>query len=200
MELTEELLIATGNAHKLGEIRVLLDGLPFNVKGLPDFQPIEPAVEDGVTFEENARKKARHYAAGLGVRCVADDSGLAVDALDGKPGVWSARYAGEDASDRDNNAKLLCALEGVPGNGRTARFVCCAVLCGVDGACHIETGVVEGRIAFEVAGVHRFGYDPLFIPNGYDRTFAELGAQVKQQISHRARAFTALRAYLESRL
>ena len=141
--------------------------------------------------------EGRYYHEASGIPCVADDSGIVVDALDGAPGVYSARYAGENAADADNNAKLLRELATVPECRRTARFVCCAAMVHSNGRTHSETGAVEGRIALEPRGQSGFGYDPVFIPEGYARTFAELGGEVKQRISHRARAFGKLRHYLE---
>jgi XTP/dITP diphosphohydrolase len=193
-----KLLIATNNAHKVRELVDLLDGLPWNVVSLDEFPEASIPVEDGDTFEANALKKATHYCRHYGVWCVADDSGLVVDALDGAPGVLSARYAGRDGDDRANNAKLLSELAGVEESRRTARFVCCAALAGPDGETHTERGSVEGRVLFEPRGASGFGYDPLFVPNGYDQTFAELPLAEKQAVSHRGRAFRRLRAYLES--
>jgi XTP/dITP diphosphohydrolase len=149
--------------------------------------------EDRDTFAGNARKKATEIAAVAGVACLADDSGLEVDALGGRPGVHSARYAGEGASDARNNEKLLAELREVPDAERTARFRCSIVvveadgreLAAVDGAC-------EGHIGRELRGTHGFGYDPLFIPAGYDQTMAELGPETKNEISHRAKAAAKL--------
>ncbi|MCC6156166.1 MAG: RdgB/HAM1 family non-canonical purine NTP pyrophosphatase [Candidatus Hydrogenedentes bacterium] len=197
------ILIATTSVHKFTEIAAFLDGIPFQLKNLRDFPSIVPPDESGDSFEANAIIKARAYEEYFGVACVADDSGLVVDALNGAPGIYSARYAGEGATDQDNNAKLLAALESVPANERTARFVCCCALLipgGEPGAApHVETGTVEGHIAFATSGAHGFGYDPLFIPNGHDKSFGELGATIKSAISHRAQAFKKLRAYLLQR-
>ncbi|MCP4644850.1 MAG: RdgB/HAM1 family non-canonical purine NTP pyrophosphatase [bacterium] len=197
--MSSPLLIATGNRHKADEIGQLLAHLNYDIKCLSDMPPVDEAVEDGDTFEDNALKKARHYYQAFDVPCLADDSGLVVDALDGDPGVWSSRYAGEDASDADNNAKLLDALREVPESDRTARFACCAVLVEPGGKTHVESGAVEGRIAFECRGSHGFGYDPLFHPDGHEGSFGELGPSIKQAISHRAVAFGKLLTWLESR-
>jgi XTP/dITP diphosphohydrolase len=170
----------------------------WEVRSLADFAPVPEPEEDGHTFEINARTKALYYAGSLDALCVAEDSGLVVDALDGAPGVQSARYAGNGHDSTANNAKLLEALAGVPELDRTARFVCCAALAEPGRILHVETGSVEGRIAFACAGSSGFGYDPLFIPEGYSETFAELGPDVKQQISHRARAFAKICAHLRS--
>lgn len=194
------LVIGSGNRDKARELATLLAGLPWEVKSLADFPPLPEPEEIGVTFEENALLKARYYSAALGgVVCVADDSGLAVDALGGAPGVYSARYAGEGCSYADNNAKLLDALQDFAWHERGARFVCCAAFHDPAGEEHIELGTVEGRIASECFGENGFGYDPLFVPNGEDRTFGEMTPGEKHRISHRGRAFTQLRAWLASR-
>lgn len=196
--MREPLLIGTHNPDKARELAELLDGLPWDVKTLADFPPVPVPREDGQSFEENAVAKATYYTHCLGVWSVADDSGLVVDALSGGPGVESAHYAGEGCSYADNNRKLLAALQRVCEQDRTARFVCCAALASPDGTVHVETGSVEGRIALDCRGRNGFGYDPLFVPEGYDQTFGELPPPVKRAISHRARAFRKLRAYLES--
>ncbi|MCC6697449.1 MAG: RdgB/HAM1 family non-canonical purine NTP pyrophosphatase [Candidatus Hydrogenedentes bacterium] len=190
--------IATGNRHKLGEIRAFLDGIPWIISGLGDHPEVEAPEEDGNTFASNAFLKARYYSQRLGMPCVADDSGISVDALGGAPGVLSARYAGPGCTDDDNNAKLLAALAHVPEESRGARFVCCAAYVDADGREHLETGTVEGRIAHAVHGGNGFGYDPLFIPEGHVHTFGELDPAVKAGMSHRSRAFRKIRAYLES--
>jgi XTP/dITP diphosphohydrolase len=192
------LLLATNNAHKVKELIDLLEGLHLQVVSLAGFPDARKPVEDGDTFEANALKKAAHYSQYHGVWCVADDSGLVVDALDGAPGVISARYAGEDGNDAANNRKLLRELAGVETSRRTARFVCCAAMATPEGDSHFEMGSVEGHILFEPRGHNGFGYDPLFVPDGYDQTFAELPLAEKQAISHRGRAFRKLRAFLEA--
>lgn len=190
------LLIATGNPHKFDEIARFLDGVPWRLAGLREFPPCDAPEEVGDSFEANAVIKALAYCERFGVACVADDSGLVVDALDGAPGIRSARYAGDKCNDADNNAKLLAALEDVPGDKRTARFVCCCAFVTPGYAPHIERGEVEGNIAWQVTGAHGFGYDPLFVQRGYDRSFGELDPAIKAAISHRARAFEKLRAFL----
>ena len=194
------LLIGSGNRDKLRELRGLLSGSAWDVKGLGDFETIEEPEETEGSFEGNALLKARYYGRRLGVACVADDSGIEVDALKGEPGVYSARYAGQDCSYDDNNRKMLSALADVEASGRGARFVSCAAFVDEDGTEHIEVGTVDGMIARECAGEHGFGYDPLFVPEGYENTFGELGPEVKAKISHRGRAFRAMSAYLDSYL
>lgn len=191
------LLIGSGNRHKAAELQEILEGLPWMVKSLADYPAVEEPVEDGATFEENAIKKAQYYGAQFDVACVADDSGLCVDALGGDPGVYSARYAGEDCTYDDNNRKLLNAMADVPKERRTARFVCVAAMVEPGGEPHLERGVVEGLLASACRGVNGFGYDPLFIPEGHECTFAEMDPEAKHAISHRGRAFSKLREYLD---
>lgn len=194
--MIERLLIATQNAHKIEEIIDLLDGLAIPIKSLQDYPSVDEPVEDQPTFEGNALLKARYYAQHFGGACVADDSGIEVDALSGAPGVYSARYAGEHCSDDDNNAKLLREMTAVPDERRTARFVCCAALVTAEGLEHIIRGTVEGRIAATCNGENGFGYDSLFIPDGHQDTFGVLSPQTKAGISHRAQAFGEVKAYL----
>ena len=187
------LIIATGNPHKLDEFRQLLSNSPIVVQSA-DVCGGMPAVEEtGATFAENAFLKARalREIAPRNAWVLADDSGLEVDALEGAPGVYSARYAGPDAGDSDNITKLLRALQEVPAPERSARFKC--VLCVID---HNDTatyfeGHCEGQIALETSGKQGFGYDPIFVPNGYQQSFAHLGSKVKSQLSHRAKAVQA---------
>jgi XTP/dITP diphosphohydrolase len=189
------LLLASGNPGKLRELRAILRGLPVELVGLADAGAGEPPVvaETGDTFLDNALEKARAYAAWSGLAAVADDSGLEVDALGGAPGVRSARYAGQGASDQANLDKLLAALDGVPPERRSARFRCAAVL--VDpglGEWHAE-GVWEGRLLAAPRGGGGFGYDPVFVPDGWEMTSAEVDAATKDAASHRGQAFRALR-------
>lgn len=188
------ILIATMNEGKLREYQRLLAQVPgLELETMASLSMGVEVDEDRDTFAGNARKKATEIAAVAGVACLADDSGLEVDALGGRPGVHSARYAGEGASDTRNNEKLLAELREVPDAERTARFRCSIVvveadgreLAAVDGAC-------EGHIGRELRGTHGFGYDPLFIPAGYDQTMAELGPETKNEISHRAKAAAKL--------
>ena len=196
--MAEPLLLGTNNQGKVVELAEILRGLPWDIRSLADFPPVPEPVEEGDTFEANAVAKAAYFSKRFNVWCAADDSGLVVDALDGAPGVLSARYAGPDATDSDNSAKLLAALEGTPESERAARFVCCAAVVNPDGDVHVEFGTVEGRIAFECRGRSGFGYDPLFIAEGFDETFGEVDPARKLAVSHRGRAFRKLRAYLES--
>lgn len=196
--MAETLVIATGNKDKARELAELLKGLAWEVRSLADFPPVAEPEETGQTFEENALLKARYYSAALGgVACVADDSGLEVDALGGAPGIYSARYAGAGCTYADNNDKLLDALADFAWHERTGRFVCCAAFHGADGTEHTSRGTVEGHISMECFGDNGFGYDPLFVPEGEDRTFGEMSPKEKHELSHRGRAFAQLRAWLE---
>lgn len=192
------LLIGSGNAKKAAEMAALLKGLPWRVLSLRDFHAIDEAEETGETFEENAALKARYYGDAFGVACIADDSGLAVDALGGAPGVYSARYAGPGASDEANVAKLLDAMGAVRATDRTGRFVCVAAFYVPGGGVHLERGEVEGVIADHPRGANGFGYDPVFVPNGKFQTFAEMDPEDKHALSHRGRALAQLRAHLAS--
>jgi XTP/dITP diphosphohydrolase len=199
------LLLATGNLGKLRELRAILDGVPLELVGLREVGLGEPpeVEETGATFLDNARLKARAYAAWSGLAAVADDSGLEVDALGGAPGVRSARYAGEGASDQANLDKLLRELAGVPPERRRARFRCAAVLADPPGLVpewrewHTEASW-EGRIIEAPRGSGGFGYDPVFLPDGWDRTSAEVDAATKDAASHRGRAFRALRPAIQA--
>jgi XTP/dITP diphosphohydrolase len=189
-----KLIVATRNRKKIEEIGRILGGSGFELLGLdacPDCPEVE---EDADTFEGNAVKKAVTIARWTGAAALADDSGLVVDALGGAPGVYSARYAGAGAGDADNVRKLLAALGDTPAEGRTARFVCVMALAWPDGRVRTFEGRVEGRIGREPRGENGFGYDPVFIPEGRYRTFAEMSAAEKDAMSHRGRAIEKLRA------
>jgi XTP/dITP diphosphohydrolase len=189
------LLLASANQGKLRELRTILDGLPVELVGLAEAGLGEPpeVEETGATFLENALLKGRAYAAWSGLAAVADDSGLEVDALGGAPGVRSARYAGPGAGDQANLDKLLAALAGVPPERRTARFRCAAVLVDPErGEWHAEAAW-EGRVLDAPRGTGGFGYDPVFLPDGWDRTSAEVDQATKDAASHRGKAFRALR-------
>lgn len=186
-------IVATHNAHKLEEIRRILQ--PLGMEVVTDRMlgiALPEAEETGTTFAENALIKAADTCRFTGLCAVADDSGLAVDALDGAPGVYSARYAGENATDADRMQKLLKALEGVPAEKRTARFVCAVCLVFPNGDMVTATGTCEGKIAFAPRGTDGFGYDPVFLPDAHaGKTFAELSAAEKDAISHRGEALRA---------
>jgi XTP/dITP diphosphohydrolase len=194
------LLLATANPGKLRELRTILAGVPVELVGLADagHSPPPEVAETGTTFRENALLKAHAYADWAGLAAVADDSGLEVDALGGAPGVRSARYAGPGASDRDNLDKLLRALAGVPPERRTARFRCAAVLVDPEGGSWEAEAAWEGRLLERPRGSGGFGYDPVFVPLGWDRTSAEVDAATKDAASHRGRAFRALRPAIEA--
>jgi len=187
-----KLLIGTGNPHKTDEILRCLGAVPVVVLGACGWSGLREPVEDGSTYEENARIKAEKYAAQSGSPCLAEDSGLEVDALDGAPGVLSARYAGEKAGSRENNARLLRALRGVPAEARSARFVCVAALHLPGMGTWTCRGVCEGRIVEALRGEEGFGYDPLFCLAGEERTMAELSQEEKCRLSHRAKAMAQI--------
>jgi len=192
------IVVGTFNAGKVREIADLLAGLDMEVVSLQAFPGVQPVPETGATFEENARAKAEGLARQLGEAVLADDSGLEVDALGGRPGVLSARYGGEGLSDAERVERLLAELGGVPEAARTARFRCVVALADASGILAVAHGAVEGRIAERPSGCNGFGYDPVFIPEGRDRTFAEMEPSVKQSISHRSRALAALREQLRA--
>ncbi len=183
-----DLVIATKNRNKLEEIRQILAGTDLKVLGTADIQSLPDVVEDGLTFEENARKKALTIAKLTGRLTLADDSGLVVDALNGRPGVHSARYSGENATPAENNRKLLEELKDVPMKKRTARFVCVMALARPSGKVSVVEGRAEGIITSELRGREGFGYDPLFLVPDEGKTFAEMSSEAKNKISHRARA------------
>lgn len=183
-----DVVIASTNRNKVEEILQMLQGSKFKIISLLDFKDknLPDIEEDGLTFEENARKKALVIAKLTGRLTLADDSGLVVDTLNGRPGVHSARYSGKDATPEENNRKLLEDLKDVPTKKRTARFVCVIAVARPSGKVSVVEGLCEGLIAKEIRGAEGFGYDPLFIVPEYDKTFAELGSAVKNKISHRA--------------
>lgn len=195
----KELLVATGNRGKLRELEHLLAGVVERLLSLGDFPDLPPVSEDGTTFAENALKKARHAARQTGRVALADDSGLVVAALDGRPGVHSARFAGPDADDARNNAKLLQELAEIPAERRQAAFHCVIALCQPDGVCRTFTGELPGLILTAPRGEEGFGYDPLFLVPEYGKTLAELPLAVKNRISHRGRALAQLKAFLAAR-
>ena len=214
------IVIATRNAHKVGEIHAILGG-DFQFLTLNDFPDAPKVIEDAGTFAGNATKKAVELAHWLSITSpatrhssplfvLADDSGLEVDALDGAPGVHSARFAAPDSaksgntSDADNNARLLQLLKDVPLEKRRARFRCVIALVAIDSQSAIRNpqlfeGACEGRIGFAPRGKNGFGYDPLFVPVGFEQSFAELGEDVKNKLSHRAKALEELKAFLTTK-
>ncbi len=190
------LLIATHNRGKLVEYQELLTRLPLELVTLNDVGIAEDVPENGATFAENARIKALAYAPQSGLLTLADDSGLEVDALEGEPGIYSRRYAGENASDAERNRFLLDKLRNVPAGKRTARFRCVIVIARPNGDLWQTEGTCEGEIAFSPRGTNGFGYDPVFYFPALDKTMAELSAAEKNRISHRARASEGARAIL----
>jgi XTP/dITP diphosphohydrolase len=191
------LIIATRNPGKLLELRALIHELPIMLLDLNSFPSVQTVPETGNSFVENASLKAAGYAAQIHEMTLADDSGLEVDALGGAPGVRSARYAGEGASDAERVDKLLSELSQVEIRARTARFVSAIAIADREGVIlNLSEGVCEGRIADFPRGSNGFGYDPVFIPTGFDRTFAELPRSLKNQISHRSKALAATSDFL----
>lgn len=181
-----KILMATHNRHKVDEITAIFAGFPVEFVSAADVPGLPDVVEDGDTFEANAKKKAVELAKISGMWALADDSGLEVEALGGAPGVYSARFAGEPCDHAKNNEKLLRELDGV--ENRAARFRCVAALASPDGTVRTVSGSCPGHILTERRGGAGFGYDPLFVPEGETKTFAELGPEIKNRMSHRGRA------------
>ncbi len=191
------LLIATFNQGKIRELREILSGLPLTVKGLGDFPNVSEVDETGTTFAENSILKARSYAAQTGMTALADDSGLEIEALNNAPGVYSARFAGANATDADKIKKILDELAHTPADKRAARFVCHASIAGANGTIISQAqGICHGNIALRAAGTHGFGYDPIFIPEGFTQTFGQLSSEIKRKISHRALALEKIIRFL----
>ena len=190
------LVLATRNNGKVRELKELLKDYQVEVLSLEEYPDFPEVEEDGATFEANAIKKARETAVYTGVVALADDSGLEVDYLNGEPGVHSARFAGEPKDDQSNNEKLLKLLDGVPAEGRGARFRCVAAVAVPDGPVYTAEGVCAGVIGMNLRGEKGFGYDPLFYLPEYDKTFAELDLSVKNKISHRGRALCEVKVIL----
>ena len=187
----DTIVLASGNAGKLAEIVRILEDLDITVVPQSEFG-VTDADETGTTFIENALIKARHAVDATGLPAIADDSGICVDALDGRPGVYSARYAGENATDEANNQKLLNNLRGIPTQKRTAHFCCVMALVTPQGSIQTAKAIWEGHILTEPRGENGFGYDPYFLIPEYHRTFGELSPAVKRRLSHRARALAQL--------
>jgi XTP/dITP diphosphohydrolase len=198
-----ELLVATTNPGKFREVSAFLKNFPLKIVSLADLVDAPAVTEDGATFEENAVKKARALAEFSGLLTLADDSGLEVDALNGAPGIYSARYAGAECDDHKNNEKLLSDLRSVSEEKRSARFVCALALCS-PGSKKIADWTVrevcEGRIAFSLQGTHGFGYDPLFFYPPMNKTFGEIERDTKSTVSHRGKALKRLAVELRDLL
>jgi len=192
----KEAVIATRNEGKLREIKDILAPWSLKILSLKDFPEIPEIIEDGSTFAQNAAKKAREVARQTGRLAIADDSGLVVDALQGRPGVFSSRYGGEEATDEERFQKLLAAMTGIPEGKRQAAFVCTIALATPQGKVELLEGRCRGQIAFAPRGEHGFGYDPIFFLPELGKTMAELDPEVKNRISHRARALEKLKELL----
>ncbi len=198
-----QLLVATRNRHKLKEIEAILAELKLELRCSADMAGLGDVKEDADSIRDNAIKKAVETAKAAKMLTLADDTGLEVDALDGEPGVKSARYAGEEATYHENNKKLLAAMHGVPVEKRTARFRCVVAIADANGLVDTVEGICNGTLLEEERGGGGFGYDPLFIPDGQVKTFGELSPDVKNRISHRAKAlqkaFAVLSRYLREK-
>ena len=203
MSLTATLVLATRNQGKIREFRRILDAISngaINLVGLEEFAHTTEVEETGSTFKENALLKARSICAETGLPAIADDSGLCVDALDGAPGIYSARYAGVHGDDLGNNAKLLRELANVPEDKRSAHFTCAAALVLPDGREHVTEEIFEGSILFAPIGDQGFGYDPLFRPDGLAISSAQMSAEEKDLISHRGKSLRAIAPHVISLL
>lgn len=200
MDYGNEIVIATSNNHKLEEIKAILEDLDYDIYSLKDvnLDGIE-IVEDGKTFEHNALIKAREIAKRTNLIAIADDSGLEVDAIGKKPGIYSARFAGENATDYENRQKLLKSLQNIQMSKRTARFVSAVAVVFPDGKEFVVRGICEGKICFEEIGENGFGYDSIFMVDGYNKTFAQIPSYVKNSISHRAIALNNMKEELKKR-
>lgn len=197
-ESTPTLVVASSNEGKVRELAEFLKGVPVTVRMLPDAESVLRGVEGECDYEANATAKARRAAQVSGKTSLGEDSGLEVEFLGGAPGPLSARFVSADASAEEKNQSLLKRLQGVPKEKRAARYVSVVAIAETSGKVHVFRGECVGTIALEAAGEHGFGYDPLFIPDGYDKTFGELGNEIKSKISHRAAAMAKVRDYFES--
>ena len=197
--MIQELVLATRNRHKGEELAVLLGDLGIRIRTLDEFPDAPDVVEDGATCEANAIKKAKAIARATGLPAVADDTGLEVDALEGRPGVFAARYAGEAATYQDNCQKLLRELAAVPQKQRTARFLTVAAIAMPAGKVQVTHGMLEGLITEAPKGDRGFGYDPVFLVPELGKTLAELTAEEKNRVSHRAKAFAKVRELLREK-
>lgn len=196
----KRIVFATGNAGKMKEIREILSDLELEVVSMKEIGVDIPIEEDGTTFEENALIKARAVARQCGEIVLADDSGLEVDYLNGEPGIYSARYMGEETPYSIKNANIIGCLEGIPDEKRTARFVCAIAAVFPDGQEMVTSGEIEGRIGYEEKGKNGFGYDPIFYVPEFGRTTAELSDEEKNSISHRGRALRRMKEKLRERI
>ena len=192
-----KLIVATQNKGKLREIRRILQDVDIEICGMDEYPHVIAAIEDGTTFAENAQKKAEAVVRQTGEMCLADDSGLSVACLGGRPGVYSARFAGENASDADNNALLLREMTNIPAQERQAAFCCVMALCSADGSCRLFEGRLEGEIMFSAVGDGGFGYDPLFRLTDDSRSLAQISLDEKNTISHRGIALRQVVAVLQ---
>jgi XTP/dITP diphosphohydrolase len=193
-----KLILATKNRHKVSEIKSILKIKDLEIVTLMDINPDFEIIEDGQTFEDNAKKKAESVMHEFGFITLGEDTGLEVDALNGRPGVFSARYAGDKASYEQSVIKLLDELKGVPIEQRTARFRCVCAIAVPEKKTEVVVGICKGQIICEPRGESGFGYDPVFVPDGYDKTFAELSSEEKNKISHRGRALAKVVKFLET--
>ena len=193
--MPHQLLLATRNKGKIQEFHRILDAIEpgqIELLGLDNFPHLHDVVEDGKTFQENALKKAREMALATGIPAIADDSGLCIDVLNGDPGIFSARWAGTHGDDVANNSKVLAQLRDVPDENRSAHFTCVAALYLPDGRSHCEEAHFYGWILRAPIGEHGFGYDPIFRPEGYDISSAQMSADEKDAISHRGKSLRAI--------
>ena len=197
--MISEVVLATRNRHKVEELAALLGDLGIRIRTLADFPHAPEVEEDGATCEANAIKKACEIARATGLTAVADDTGLEVDALNGRPGVYAARYAGEHATYEDNCRKLVQELEGVPHERRTARFITVAAIAVPGEPVQVTQGVLNGYITEKASGSKGFGYDPVFYVPELKATLAEISAEQKNRISHRAKAFLQAKEFLRAR-
>ncbi len=198
--MSVELVLATGNLNKQKEIMAVLSDLPITVRNQSEFGPVPEIIEDGETCEANAVKKATIIAKHTGRLTLADDTGLEVEALEGAPGVYAARYAGENATYNDNCQKLLKELQGVPLDNRNARFVTVIAIAGPSGPVEVVEGELEGKISETPSGTGGFGYDPVFIVPELGKTLAQITLEEKNQISHRGRALAKIKNLLKYKL
>ena len=192
----KKMVFATGNKNKMKEIKMIMADLDYEIITMKEAGFEGDIIEDGTTFEENALIKARTIAKQTGLLTLSDDSGLVIDALDGAPGIYSARFMGEDTSYDIKNTELINRLNGVPDEKRTARFVCAVAAVFPDGREEVVRGTMEGRIGYEIAGENGFGYDPIFYLPEYGCTSAELSPEDKNKISHRGNALKMIKEYL----